>query len=224
MRRGPAAALIVLLAAGSAGAWTRDRLVLVVDNRSSNGAALAELGPVLSQIVASKGYDVVPAAQVAGAMRTAQLAPAGELSLESAARIREALNADAIVTVTVSFLLDARPRAVGPGANPAFGLRARMLTASGKVWRNSLGWIADDVAQPGPGSRKAQPKPTALACERLLWSMPRGRTDPNAAPVVVVEEIAPPSLPTSTRWEAPVERQRDFAGVAHFPLRVGRPR
>jgi hypothetical protein len=216
------AAATAMLAAAPAQAFTRDRLVLLVDNRSSNGAAADELSPVLEQVIAAKGYEVVPAPEVISALETVHLPAAGDLPPEAAAQIRDALRADAVMLVTVSFFLEARARDLGPTASPAFGLRARMLAASGKVWRNSLGWIADEAPQAGPGFRKAPPRPAATACERLLWSMPRGHRDPSAAPSVL-EEIAPPAAPPAVRYPSPVDRKREFPGVAHFPLRIDAP-
>jgi hypothetical protein len=175
---------------------------------------------LVAQLLASKGYEVVPAPEVSGALEAAHLLPASDLPPEAAEQLRGQLRAEAVVTVTISFFLEAEQRAIGPKANPAFGLRVRLLASSGKVWRNSLGWIADEVATPGGGFRKAQPKATALAVERLLWSMPRGRPDPNAVAPVVAEEISAPAPVLTTRFEAPAERQSDFPAVAHFPMRM----
>jgi hypothetical protein len=208
--RAIAGALFAILVAPAARAapWTRDRVVLIVDDRSTNQAAAAEVSHIVLQLLTSKGYEVVPAAGAAPG------------SIE---QLRQSLHAEAVVTITVSFLLEARPRPHGPRASPAFGLRARMLGAGERVvWRNALGWIADAAPQT-VSLRKAPPRPAALACERLLWSLPRGRPDPDApAAVAALEEVNVAKAPTSTRYNAPLARQRNFTGVAHFPLRIGR--
>lgn len=215
-------ALLAALCAAAqpaAAAFSRDRVVLLVQNRSSNGAADAELSPVVAGLLAAKGYEVVPAPEVTSALEAAHIPAGADLAPEAAAQLRQALRAEAVVTVIISFFLGGQERAVGPRANPAFGLRARVVGASGAIWSNSLGWIADDAPAPAAGFRKAQPKPTAVAVERLLWSMPRGRRDPAAAQQVIEEAVVVSPVP-ATRFVAPVERRREFSGVAHFPMRM----
>lgn len=205
-------------------AWTRDRIVLLLENRSSSERAAAELTPAVSDVLASKGYEVIPQGEVAAALRTVGSDAGGTLPPGAREKLRTALRAESVLTVTIRFVLDAEPRARGPRANPAFGVTATLLAGGEKVtWRNSLGWIADDApAPPAFGFRRGPPKPTALACERLLWSMPRGRKDPSAVAVVAVEGAEPPKAPTSTRFAAPVRRLRDKPGVARFPLKTSR--
>ena len=202
-------------------AWTRDRIVLLVENRSTNPAAAAEITPALAEQLGSMGYEVVPAAEVASALVDAAIHDAGEIGRASADRLRAAVKAEAVIAVTVSFFLDSRARPRGPKASPAFGLSAAFWgPPERRAWSNSLGWIADEVSTPAAfGFKRGPPKPTALACERLLWSLPRGRKDPTAVlrPQPSAEETAPP---TYTRWTAPLRRRRDFSGIAHFPLRV----
>jgi hypothetical protein len=126
-----------------------------------------------------------------------------------------------VVSVGVGFFLGSKPRSRGAPAHPAFGLIAKLFASGGKVpWSASIGWIADDVAQPVAfGSKRAQPRPTALACERLFWSLPRGRPDP-AAQVKLADAGEPVKAPLTNRWSPKPERLRDFKGVAHFPLNV----
>jgi hypothetical protein len=205
-------------------AWTRDRIVLLVENQSSSERAAAELTPAVSEILASKGYEVIPQTEVAAALATARGDAGGTLPPAAADKLRTALRAQSVLTITIRFVLDAEPRERGPRANPAFGVTAALLGGGGKTtWHNSLGWIADDAPAPaGFGSKRGPPKPTALACERLLWSLPRGRKDPSA--VVAVAEASPdqPKSPTSTRFASPVRRLRDRSGVARFPLKMTR--
>jgi len=199
-------------------AWTRDRIALVVENRSTSATAAAELTPALTEVLAAKGYEVIPAAEVASAVKAS--GAAGAAATEKA---RANLRAEAILVVTIRFVLDGESRARGPRANPAFGVAASLYGAGGKTtWRNSLGWIADDAPAPAAFNfRKGPPKPTSVACERLLWSLPRARKDPSARPVVAAAEVAEvPAAPTSTRFAAPVRRLRDKAGVARFPLKT----
>jgi hypothetical protein len=211
--------IVALLSVG----WTRDRIVLLVENRSSSERAAAELTPAVSNVLASKGYEVVPAAEVAAAL--AKLGPGadGALAPGSLEKLRTALHAESVLTVTIRFVLDAEARARGPRASPAFGVSAALAGECVKViWHNSLGWIADDAPAPATlGFKRGPPKPTALACERLLWSLPRGRKDPSAVPVAAAAAtVDQPGPPTSTRFAAPVRRLRDRSGVARFPHRM----
>ncbi|MGZ6142673.1 MAG: hypothetical protein ACXWLM_05010 [Myxococcales bacterium] len=203
-------------------AWTRDRIVLLVENRSSSERAAAELTPAVTEVLASKGYEVVPRGEVAAALATVGAGAQGALPAGAAEKLRTALRAESILTVTIRFVLDAEARARGPRANPAFGVSAVLVGEGEKTtWRNSLGWIADDAPAPGAlGFKRGPPKPTALACERLLWSLPRGRKDPSAVPAAAVAIADQPKPPTSTRFSAPVRRLRDSAGVARFPLKM----
>jgi hypothetical protein len=216
----PRAASLLLAASLQLG-WTRDRIVLLVENHSSNQSAAAEITPALADQLASKGFDVVPPGEVTPALGAAGVKDAGDITPAVAEQLSTALKAEAVLTVTVSFFLDSRARPRGPKASPAFGMIAKMYASSGKPqWSASLGWIADDVAAPaGFGFKRGPPKPTALACERLLWSLPRGRPDPaGQRQVAVALEGAKP--PTSTRWAAPLWRRRESAGIARFPLRL----
>lgn len=196
-------------------AWTRDRVALVVENRSSSPSATAELTPAVTAILESKGYEVIAPAEVEAAR---QKAGAAEDVIAS-------LRAHALLTVTVRFVLPAEARARGPRANPAFGFAATWIAANGKTWHNALGWIADDVPAPVPfGSRRAPPRPTAMACERLLWSMPRGTPNPDVKVVAAADAPEPQKGPTATRREGPTARQRDFGAGAHFPIRMRKAR
>jgi len=202
-------------------AWTRDRIALVVENRSSSEKAAAELTPALTDVLASKGYDVIPQAEVTAALRTIGTDAAGALPPGAMEKLRASLRAESALTVTIRFVLDAEPRARGPRASPAFGVSAVLVSGERVTWRNSLGWIADDAPAPAAlGFRRGPPKPTALACERLLWSLPRGRKDPSAVAVVAVGSAELPRAAVSTRFAAPVRRLRDTPGVARFPLKT----
>ena len=213
------AAAVAILCAGAARADAprRDRVALVVENRSSNASAAAEVVPAVADVLRSKGYEVIDRAEVERAIRTAGLT--SPIDLTGASKLREALQADAVVTVTISFFLDARDRERGPRANPAFGLGAVVLPApaAGKAWRNSLGFIADEPAPQKTVFRKAGPKPVAQACERLLWSMPRGR---GYEPPQMAKAEEPARPATSTRFEAPLPRLKESKEVARFPLRI----
>lgn len=213
---------LLALAALLSVAWTRDRIVLLVENHSSSERAAAELAPAVSEVLASKGYEVVPRPEVAAELASIGAGADGTLPPGKTEKLRTALRAESVLTVTIRFVLDAEPRARGPRANPAFGVTAVLLGSGEKVtWHNSLGWIADDAPAPtGVGFKRGAPKPTSLACERLLWSMPRGRKDPSAVPAPAVAATDLPKPPTSTRYAAPVRRLRDRAGVARFPLKM----
>lgn len=201
-------------------AWTRDRVVLLVGNRSNNTAAAAELAPAVAAQLADKGYDVVPPPELTIAAERAGVTNANdEIDPAAAEKLRVAAGAAGVVTVSISFFLGSQPRARGAPAHPAFGLSARMLAGGKTPWSSSLGWIADDVPQPAGFGKRAQPKPTAQACERLLWSLPRGRPDP-AAKTVKVADAEPVRGPVSNRWAPPPARLRNFPGVAHFPLKI----
>jgi hypothetical protein len=219
----PMRALLSIVALLSV-AWTRDRIVLLVENKSSSERAALELTPAVSEVLANKGYEVVPQGEVAAALKTVGSGPDGTLAPAAAEKLRTVLRAESVLAVTIRFVLDAEARARGPRANPAFGVTAALTGGGDKVtWRNSLGWIADDAPAPAAiGFRRGPPKPTALACERLLWSLPKGRKDPSAVAVAAVEGPEQPKAPISTRFAAPPRRLRDKPGVARFPLKIVR--
>jgi hypothetical protein len=157
----PLAAVALLLCLARPAVAGGDRVVLLVANRSANPAAPAELAPALTAALARKGYEVVAGPQAAHAE---------SMSPADAAKLLEQNQAKRVVVVTVHFLLDKAPRAVGPKASPAIGLTAKAFTADRVSWRNSLGLIADDDEQ---AAKRKRPL-AAQASARLLWSFPRG--------------------------------------------------
>ena len=70
-------------------AWTRDRIALVVENRSSSEKAAAELTPAISEVLASKGYEVVPQPEVAAALQTIGTDADGALQLPALEKLRK---------------------------------------------------------------------------------------------------------------------------------------
>jgi hypothetical protein len=213
-----------LLAAGSARAWTGERIVLLVEDGTGNPAAVAAVRPVAEAMLASKGYALVAAPESrAPAGRT------GALSTSAARQLAASLRADAVLAITIDFFLDGHARSVGPKANPAAGFTAKLISADGAaVWRNSLGVIAE--ANPARPSSDGIDALAAKACQRLLWTFPRR----NAAGAVAVAEPEwigddEPVLAAEARGAAPrpqlnvlLDRRPQSRSGPRFPLLLGR--
>jgi len=181
-----------------------ERLVLVIDNRSSNPAAAAEMSAALSAALARKGYQVMDGGSQAGSLTSAD-----------AAGLLRRLEAKSALAVTVRFFLEPSERARGPKAGPAVGLTATAFSAQGPIWRNSLGVI---------GAPEGRPL-AAIASARLLWSFPRV---PGAALASAEEEWNEMTGATGRRATAPsspdddvlIRRQRATRPGPRFPLRM----
>jgi hypothetical protein len=129
--------IVAVLGSRSASAWSRDRVAIVIDNRSANGAASTQLAPALADLVRSKEYEPVAADPASAADVVHAVATAGAPP-RTAEQIRQSVHADALLVVSVSFFLEPRSRAYGPKASAAFGLRAALIGADGRImWRNS---------------------------------------------------------------------------------------
>lgn len=206
-------ALVALLVFVAGPALAGDRVVLLVDNRSANAAAPAEVAPALKAALARKGYEVVEGTPAA---RAESMSPA------DAAKLLEKNQAKRVVVVTVHFLLDKAPRSVGPKASPAIGLTAKAFTADRVAWRNSLGVIADDDEET---ARKKKPL-AAQASARLFWSFPRG---PGAAIASVEQEwaevtgfVSGPEAAGLKDYDVVIERLRATRSGPRFRLKSSR--
>ena len=150
-----------------------DRLVLVVENRSANKAAAAELQPAIAAALGRKGYEIVAGPEVDGAVAAAGALHAESMPLGATAALLDKFHAAKVLVVTIHFLLDPQRRSVGPRANPAVGLSARAFTKDRIAWRNSLGVIDEAGADGAPPQPPQKPLATQ-ASARLLRSFPRG--------------------------------------------------
>lgn len=217
----PLGAVLLLLPSAGAAAAT-DRLVLLIENRSANPAAAAELQPALTAVLARKGYEVVagPAVDAFAGARAASIAA------ESAAGLIEHFQARGLIAVTIRFALGPGARSRGPTASPAVGLIAKAYFPGRSAWRSSLGLIAD-----GPAPEGKQPPPlAAIACARLLWSFPRGN-GPTLVSVADEWDALTGSSPAErARTEAVpsydvlIERQRASRTGPRFPLKLRKNR
>ena len=228
---------LALALPGSAKAWTRDRVLVIVDNRSSNARAAADIVPAVQALLEQKGYEVVRDGDATSTLSVDRGAGVPAAALREAA---QKLRADAVVAVSIGFLLEGKSRARGPNASAAIGVLAKMYSSDGRtVWRNSVAAILEDSsvkatrtayvsgrrAAEGAKGDGVEKSPTTVVCEQLLWTLPHGRPDPA---VRVAKASAIPAAPVApvkaTRFEAAPERARSFGSAAHFPLRLDRSR
>lgn len=226
------------VAAPAARAWSRDRILVIVDNRSTNERAQGEIVPAVQDLLEQKGYEVVRDPDVLAGVSIDRAGYVPAPALRDAA---QKARADAVVAVKIGFLLEGRARPRGPSASTAIGLLARLYSPDARVlWRNSLAVVLDDAgtrasktayvaarrAAEASGARAATDRsPTAIVCEQLLWTLPRGRPDPAARVAKAASAPPAPAAPVkATRFESPPDRARSFDSVARFPLRLDRPR
>jgi hypothetical protein len=182
-----------------------ERIVLVVENRSSNPAAATEIAAAISTSLARKGYEVVSGAEVDGAVR----------ARTDVQGLLQRFDAKAELEVTVRFLLAPHERERGPNAAPAAGLVARASKAGGVFWRNSLA-----VIDPPPNRPLAK-----IASSKLLWSFPQV---PGVAVASADEEwsemtgapIATSSGPGDRDYDVLIRRQRASRTGPRFRLRI----
>ena len=153
--------LLTLLALAASGALASERVVLLIENRSENPRAVAELTPYFAATLARKGYELVPPPEVeaAGVKHPEQLTPG------AAAALSERFKAQSVLAVTVRFFLDPKARDKGPGATKAVGLTGKAFSAERLTWRNARGIVDEAV----PANRPV----AAVAVSRLLWSLPK---------------------------------------------------
>ena len=207
----PLGAFLLLLPGTAAAA---DRLVLLVENRSANAAASAELKPLLVAALSRKGYEVVAGPEVDAA------GIAGPEALEpgSAAKLLERFKAQSVLAVTVRFFLGPHDRTRGPKASSAMGLTAKSFSAARGTWRNSRSVVEDD-------SPKKRPL-TAMVVARLLWTFPRAQGATLASAAEEWDEMT--GAPPKTRggpaavpdYDVLIERMRAARTGPRFPLRM----
>jgi len=198
--------LLLLLRAARA-APGAERVLLLLENRSGNAAAVAALLPQISSALARRGYEVI--SDVPAPLHPEELAKGDAQKLLGQAK------ASTVLAVTLRFSLPQRARGRGPPAGAALGLTATAFSAERVIWRGTFGAVADPV----PG----QPPLANLAVARLLWSFPRA---PGAA-LANIADLDEPEAVTAARtrastppdYDAPIERLRAGSGP-RFPLRM----
>lgn len=203
-------------------------MLLRIENRSSNARAEAEVIAAVQSLLAQKRYDVVSEAQAAPPLEIDRAGAA------TPAAVRDALasaRADALVTVSIGFLLEGQARSRGPSATAAIGLQARMYSRDARaVWRNSLAVIVEQPAVPVnkqtyvAGARRdaTYKSPTAAACEQLLWTLPQGHRSPEELAARAAPPAPVPTAVKSTRYENAPRRAQSSPQIARFPLRIDR--
>lgn len=208
--------IALLLLPGAALAATAERLVLLVENRSANAAAGAELKPILVAALSRKGYEVVagPEVDAAGIADPEALAP------DTAAKLFERFKAQGVLAVTVRFFLDPHDRTRGPRASGAMGLTAKSFSVVRPTWRNSRSVVEDESPRKRPMA--------AMVVARLLWTFPRaqGATLANASEEWDEMTGAPPQARTGPaavpNYDVLIERMRAARTGPRFPLRMGK--
>lgn len=173
---------IALLFAPSGGwAYQRQKLVVVVDQRAA-GTAAGDLGPTVSAILGSKGYDVLAGRDVEEFIRAQGIAQLDAASTERIAALLQQFRADALLQVKVTFYLPEADRSIGPRANAAIGVLAERRGGDGKVnWRSTASARSDESFEYLGRQSETAARPQTLvsvASERVLWSLPRAPEDP----------------------------------------------
>ena len=202
----PARLLLLFLLAGQA-APGAERVLLLVENRSGNAAAIVGLLPQMTSALARRGYEVTSEAQ-------APLHPE-ELGRDEARKLLVQAKAGTVLAVTIRFSLPQRPRGRGPPAGAALGLTATAFSSERVIWRGTFGAIADPIPGQLPLANHA--------VARLLWSFPRA---PGAG-LASIANLDEPEAVTAARtrastppdYDAPIERLRSRSGP-RFPLRM----
>jgi hypothetical protein len=200
-------ALPLVAALIAAPAVAAERIVLVIENRSSNAAAAAEIASAVSASLTRKGYEVVRGAEVEAAVR----------ARTDATGLLERFQAKSEIEVTVRFLLSPQERERGPTAAPAAGIVARASKPGGVFWRNSLA-----VIDPPPNRPLAN-----VASSKLLWSFPPA---PGVALASADEEwaemtgapVATAAGPGDRDYDVLIYRQRASRTGPRFRLRIHR--
>ena len=201
---------------GAALAAPAERLVLLVENRSANAAAGAELKPLLVAALLRKGYEVVagPEVDAAGIEAVEELAP------DDAAELLERFKAQGVLAVTVRFFLDSHDRTRGPRASGAMGLTAKSFSVARATWRNSRSVVEDDSPRKRPLA--------AMVVARLLWTFPAapGATLASAAEDWDEMTGAPPLVRAGPAavpdYDVLIERLRARRTGPRFPMRMRR--
>ncbi|HUJ28758.1 MAG TPA: hypothetical protein VLW85_22210 [Myxococcales bacterium] len=164
------AAAALLAAAPAAPA---ERLVVLYDNRSGDPRAVGIVATSFDGVLRRKGHEVIDSQEVTDFLEAKKVTRLDPLPDEVADRVTLRFHADAVVAVTIDFMLDTRPRRQGPKAGRAVGVSARLVSSDGReLWRNSMGLLSDElpVGDDRPG---AMDDAVGSGCERLLFSFPR---------------------------------------------------
>jgi hypothetical protein len=212
------------------GLAARERVVLLVENRSSRPDAASQMGSSIELSLQRKGYEIVSGPEVADFLEAVGSPHVEEMSARLIDKLLLRFQADRALAVTVSFFLEAQPRDYGPNAKPAVGISARLLDASGAVlWRNSMGAIGEDSGY-GLNSADAVRRMGTSVCERLFWSFPKPRgirpspaAPAPATPALAASTAAAPAVAAPAVVAAPAAAAPTVEGPPCFPLLIRRP-
>jgi hypothetical protein len=178
-RRRPIASVLLLAALAAGGAAARnERIVILYENRSGNPDAIDLVSSSVGGVLARKGYEVIDGAEVVDFQEATHLARADPLPPDIPGRLLLRFHADMLLGVVINFVLPAKPRALGPRANPAVGITARLVMPDGTLrWRNSMGVLADDAPlSKGRDDRASAIQTPIMTCsERLLYTLPKAK-------------------------------------------------
>ncbi|HUJ25223.1 MAG TPA: hypothetical protein VLW85_04340 [Myxococcales bacterium] len=203
--------LILLALLAPASALASERILLLVENRSENPAAIKEIAPFLSASLARKGYEVVsgPEVEAAGVQHPEGLTP------QAAATLGQKFKAQTLLAVTVRFFLDPQVRNRGPEAGKAVGLTGKAFGAERVTWRNARGIVDEAVPKNRPVA--------AVAVSRLLWSLPKAPGAPVASNDEWDEMTGAQRLargPEVPDYDVLIERMRAARTGPKFPLHI----
>jgi hypothetical protein len=198
MRSFFAAAMVPILLVPPAAA-AGERVVLVIENRSSRPDAAARMASSVELSLQRKGYEVVSGAEVADFLEAVGSPHVDGMPARTVDKLLLRFHAGRALAVTVSFFLEAEPRDRGPGAKPAVGLSAKLLDASGaQLWHNSIGAIGEDSGF-GLSAADAVRRMGASVCERLFWSFPKAGRNPRSVATTAAPIEGPPRFPLLIR-------------------------
>lgn len=180
IRSVPAAAFLLcalLIRATPASGGAAERVVVAIENRSDEPRAVELVTPSFDGVLSRKGYEVVLDSTVSDFLAAMKIARVDPLPAGMADKLLLRFRADVLLTVTIDYLLESKPRARGPKASTAIGMSAKLLGPEGRVlWRSSLGVTGTTQATFNEG------------CDRLLFTLRRAKSRPAE---VVADEQGP---------------------------------
>lgn len=151
----------------------KDRLVVVVENRSREQVAGEVVAATLEALLGSYGYEVFAGDDVGDYLKENGIQHGDVLPPGFAAKLLREYRADAVVQIAIKFVLPVQARARGPKAAASIGYTARLLGADDKVrWRASMGFFSDDAEGRG-GRPPSKEEFVANACAKLFGNFPK---------------------------------------------------
>lgn len=174
------AVLAAVMGSASPALAARERVVLVYDNRSSSAHAAELASAAFEGLLARKGYEVVDGVEVKEFLGVKQPATLEPLPPGLADKLLLRFQAERLLTVVINYVLEARPRARGPRANPAVGMTARLLGPDGRVlWRASSAAIGGESSNGRDDRASAIVGTVTTGCERLVFTLPKAKAVPD---------------------------------------------